>query len=247
MDSEKFLKTMMEVIKYGEYKNKSELLTILRRSIITFRKTSDFTRKSYQCWENVELRVPVPLLIDAKKYQEVFNSIASEIYVQSADYDYNSLTIKPRLIESEYEKVSEHDVIFNEIQDTIIQGIRSAKYIIWIAVAWFTDIDIFEELVQKQLEGIDIKVIISDDKGNDLLIDKLADKFELVKVPKTGYWSNNLMHDKFCIIDLEYVMHGSYNWSKNAQYNDETLATALDRDFVYKFTDEFKRLYVQYR
>ena len=38
-------------------------------------------------------------------------------------------------------------------------------------------------------------------------------------------------------------MHGSYNWSKVAQYNDETLATALDRDFVKKFADEFMRLY----
>lgn len=40
------------------------------------------------------------------------------------------------------------------------------------------------------------------------------------------------MHDKFCIIDFEYVMHGSYNWTKTANFNDETLATALDRDFV---------------
>lgn len=47
------------------------------------------------------------------------------------------------------------------------------------------------------------------------------------------------MHDKFCIIDFEYVMHGSYNWTKAANYNDETLATALDRDFVKKFSDEF--------
>ncbi len=35
-----------------------------------------------------------------------------------------------------------------------------------------------------------------------------------------------------CIIDLEYVMHGSYNWSRNAMSNNETLATALDKDFV---------------
>ena len=38
-------------------------------------------------------------------------------------------------------------------------------------------------------------------------------------------------------------MHGSYNWTKTANFNDETLATALDRDFVEKFADEFIRLY----
>jgi hypothetical protein len=37
-------------------------------------------------------------------------------------------------------------------------------------------------------------------------------------------------------------MHGSYNWSKNAEFNDETWATALDREFVGKFADEFIRL-----
>lgn len=39
------------------------------------------------------------------------------------------------------------------------------------------------------------------------------------------------------------AMHGSYNWTKVAEYNDETLATALDRDFVKKFADEYIRLY----
>lgn len=48
---------------------------------------------------------------------------------------------------------------------------------------------------------------------------------------------------KFCIVDLDYVMHGSYNWSKNANYNEETLATALDREFVSKFADEFMEIY----
>ncbi|RHN33217.1 DUF1669 domain-containing protein [Collinsella sp. AF29-7AC] len=51
------------------------------------------------------------------------------------------------------------------------------------------------------------------------------------------------MHDKFCIIDFEYVMHGSYNWTKTAEHNDETLATAIDRDYVKKFSDEFVHLY----
>ena len=42
-------------------------------------------------------------------------------------------------------------------------------------------------------------------------------------------------------------MHGSYNWSKNAQNNDETLTTALDKDFVKKFADEFISLYNEYK
>ena len=51
------------------------------------------------------------------------------------------------------------------------------------------------------------------------------------------------MHDKFCIIDMEYVMHGSYNWTPTANYNEETLATALDHELVVKFAKEFMELY----
>jgi hypothetical protein len=40
-------------------------------------------------------------------------------------------------------------------------------------------------------------------------------------------------------------MHGSYNWTATANYNEETLATALDREFVKKFADEFMRMYAE--
>ena len=91
--------------------------------------------------------------------------------------------------------------------------------------------------------GISIRIITSNEKSNMTLMSELESNFEVVKVPLKGAYLSNRLHDKFCIIDFEFVMHGSYNWSKAAQYNDETLATALDRDFVKKFADEFMRLY----
>jgi phosphatidylserine/phosphatidylglycerophosphate/cardiolipin synthase-like enzyme len=69
----------------------------------------------------------------------------------------------------------------------------------------------------------------------------------LVKIPIKGENLRNRFHDKFCIIDFEFVMNGSYNWNKNARGNDETLSTALDRDFMRKFADEFMRLYIEYK
>jgi len=51
-------------------------------------------------------------------------------------------------LEEDYE-VS-HDVHFEEIRQTIIQAVRSAKYSIWVAVAWFTDEEIFKELLIKK-------------------------------------------------------------------------------------------------
>ena len=58
MNSDALLKTMIEYIKYEEVENKTELLAILRGSKLSFDKTRAFTSKSWQYWENIDIRVP---------------------------------------------------------------------------------------------------------------------------------------------------------------------------------------------
>ena len=247
MTEDQFMKTMIETIKYDEYDRKDELLTILRNSLIKFDKTSAFTKKSWQCYENIDLRVPIPLLKEARNLKKVLESVASIVYMETDENAFGSLIIKPKPVEIESVEVIEHDVIFDEIKDTIIQGIRNANYIIWAAVAWFTDVEIFNELKLRKEAGVSVRIITSDESSNYHIMKDIESNFDLTKVPLKGNYLSNRLHDKFCIIDLEYVMHGSYNWSKNARQNDETLATALDRDFVKKFADEFMRLYNENR
>lgn len=247
MNESQFMKTMIETIKYDEYDRKDELLTILRNSLIKFDKTSAFTKKSWQCYENIDLRVPIPLLKEARNLKKVLESVASIVYMETDENAFGGLIIKPKPVEIEPVEVIEHDVIFDEIKDTIIQGIRNANYIIWAAVAWFTDVEIFNELKSRKEAGVSIRIITSDESSNYHIMKDIESNFDLTKVPLKGNYLSNRLHDKFCIIDLEYVMHGSYNWSKNARQNDETLATALDRDFVKKFADEFMRLYNENR
>ena len=247
MNENQFLKTMIETIKYDdEFQNKDEILSILRYSIVTFRKTGAFTHVSNKRQEYMDLRVPIPMLKKAKEYKDVFYDLADDIYIPSDDYDLYGVYIKPKLVELDDDGQAEHDVAFEGIKDVIVQGIRNAKYTIWAAVAWFTDQDIFQELMAKKKQGVSIRIITSDEKSNMTLMSELEKNFDMVKVPLKGAYLSNRLHDKFCIIDFEFVMHGSYNWSKAAQYNDETLATALDRDFVKKFADEFMRLYSGY-
>lgn len=45
--------------------------------------------------------------------------------------------------------------------------------------------------------------------------------------------------------DLGDVMHGSYNWTKAANYNGETLETSVDRELVKKFADQFIKMYTE--
>lgn len=248
MDANALSKTMIEYIKYEEdIENKNELLTILRCSMLLFDKTRSFATKNYQFWENINLRVPIPMLKDARKYKDQLEEIARSIYVESEEYDLHSFFIKPKVIDNIENDTVEHDVVFDEIKETIIQGIRDAKYIIWAAVAWITDREIFNELVAKKKAGVNIRIITSDEESNKWLIDELEKEFDTIRVPCWGNNNRNRLHDKFCNIDFEYVMHGSYNWSKNAQNNEETLSTAIDRDFVRKFLDQFISLYNEYK
>ena len=51
------------------------------------------------------------------------------------------------------------------------------------------------------------------------------------------------MHDKFCVIDNQVVITGSYNWTTNAEFkNDENITVQKDPEQATIYTLEYKRL-----
>lgn len=64
------------------------------------------------------------------------------------DYTLADIFFKPGTL-SDYEEVSQ-EVLFDNIHRQIVDEIRGAKYVIWIAMAWFTDPQLFEELLKKK-------------------------------------------------------------------------------------------------
>ncbi|WP_409292669.1 phospholipase D-like domain-containing protein [Peribacillus sp. SCS-37] len=251
MNEKDYLQTMIDTVKWGDYVDKKsgalkdELLGVLRNSIISFDRTGTYGSKQDHFREFINLHVPIPLIKNAKCIDEELNDLAGYVYMKPtdtiADYQYWGLKIKPKPVNSESQEIPEHRVAFNDIKEEIIQGIRNAKYIIWVAVAWFTDPDLANELLMRQKAGVNIRIITSDEESNNMK-NKLKSYFETVLVPKVRY---NRMHHKFCIIDLEYVMNGSYNWSRTAPNNNETWNTALDRELVKSYADEFMTLYLE--
>lgn len=238
---EEILKTT--IIEYTkEIEPESGLLPIFRRSLVRLEHTSKYTGWAHpnQRTVNVELRVPIPLLKEAESHTDEIIRIVGKCCDENDQYGFGTVELRPKLIGPEEIEYKEHDVYFANIEHVIIQAIRDAKYIIWIAVAWFTNSAILDELRKKKSEGLNVRIVTSEEYSNRYLMGELAKEFEVIPIKKHG---NQRLHDKFCIIDFEYVMHGSYNWSENAKNNDETWATALDRDFVKKFADEFVKLY----
>jgi hypothetical protein len=130
---------------------------------------------------------------------------------------------------------------FEENRTKIIEEIRKAKFLIWVAVAWLTDKELLTELRKKKEEGLNIQIVTQDDNINAGLKESVLKVFEAYyKAPKGIY--KNLMHHKFCIIDLRTVVHGSYNWTVKAQYNDETVSVTQSADFAADFAETFMKL-----
>lgn len=130
---------------------------------------------------------------------------------------------------------------FENIKDLIYTEIEKAKFIVWVAVAWFTDRDLANLLYTKAKQGVNIQLILNDDKINSTLKDKLTEHFEVFFAPSNDKF-DKLMHNKFCIIDLEKIIHGSYNWTNKAQYNNETISIIDSRLEAKKFAEQFLRI-----
>lgn len=243
IDELEFKTTAIEYLKSTtDYKHGEEIQIILQRSTVNFIETTTYL--GGDVWNQrairIELAVPIPLIKQAESYQKDINKLFGIIYPENESYGYGSFAIKPKIIGSRDISYKEYDVVFENIKQTIIQGIRDAKYVIWIAVAWFTNKEIFDELCKRKQDGVSIRIITIGDKSNKWLLDGLESTFDTTKIVLPG---GHLFHNKFCIIDFEYVMHGSYNWSKNAEGNEETWSTAIDRDFAKKFADKFMQMY----
>jgi phosphatidylserine/phosphatidylglycerophosphate/cardiolipin synthase-like enzyme len=100
---------------------------------------------------------------------------------------------------------------------------------------------VFEHLVAKKNQGVNVQVIIIDDEINKNSGLNFEENFESYRLEKVGKYEN-IMHNKFCIIDLKTVIHGSYNWTQRAQFNRETIVVEKSRENAERFAEQFIQL-----
>jgi tetratricopeptide (TPR) repeat protein len=134
-------------------------------------------------------------------------------------------------------------ILFKNIAKEINLNLDSAKSNIRIAVAWFTNEDLFNKLCSKLNEGVTVELLIINDfiNNNDFGLDfqrfiDLGGKF---------YFGapDNLMHHKFCIIDSKILINGSYNWTYFAEFkNLENIIIHTNSEEIQPFNFEFNRI-----
>ncbi len=133
----------------------------------------------------------------------------------------------------------ENEVAFRNNENKVLNAINNAKVSILVAMAWFTNEKIKEALQQKRMEGLRIEIVIFKDGVNGTHGVDLSE-FDCVEIRGTR---GGIMHNKFCVIDNQRVLTGSYNWTTNAESrNDENVLLTSDNDMATKYSIEFRRL-----
>ncbi len=236
-----FKKLLIESIQIDNNLHKNEVIELLKMVTVKFEKTGQFARRGVwnQCIEYIYLSIVPDKLMDLKKHKEYITKMCYEIYPVSDDYELEEVFFKPGMMADD-EEVSQ-EIHFEQIQNEIIQEIRQAKYMIWIAMAWFTDPVLYRELLKKKEQGVIIEIVLDDNEKNRNAEFCLDIDFPTYWVTIESLYKN-IMHNKFCIIDLQTVIHGTFNWTKAANYNKETISIDHNRNTAESFADEFMKL-----
>lgn len=115
------------------------------------------------------------------------------------------------------------EALFENIADRIEQELTQAEQSIYIAVAWFTNPRLFNALLDKAKQGITVQLLISNDPINQQSpIDYSGLNIGNSVAYMIGDGKDDLMHNKFCVIDEYTVINGSYNWSKKPNATTKT-------------------------
>lgn len=129
-----------------------------------------------------------------------------------------------------------------EIYAKIHRELLKAKSEILIATAWFTDESLFDILSTKLDLGVAVEIIIADNQDNERLdFDRIvAQGGAVYKIKSSGYGN---MNQKFCVIDKQIALHGSYNWTLNAKKNNhESIISTNHSETIQVLVKNFNNL-----
>ena len=133
---------------------------------------------------------------------------------------------------------------FCNIRSEIIPLLKQARVTISVAMAWFTSSELFQELLNCLSRKVKVELVLLDNPTNFMEFAPDFNRFiEAGGIFRLSKPENGFMHHKFCIIDNEILITGSYNWTYNAENrNIENIVISDVSSVVEEFQNEFSRL-----
>jgi len=140
-------------------------------------------------------------------------------------------------------------ITFEGCEDIVTNSIAQAQHSIFGAVAWITNDRIIDALNKKAIEGVEIVLLVNDDKINRKTVSEKGINFQLFFAQNLdkSWFLPGTMHLKFCIIDNQEVIYGTFNWTNKAAINDEDVHEDKNADSVRTYLDQFKELRRKYK
>lgn len=133
---------------------------------------------------------------------------------------------------------------FSNIRSKIIPYLEKAKNNVCIAMAWFTNSELFDAVLDCLHRKVQVDLILLDNAIN--YMDYAPDFNLFIKaggILRIAGSDIGFMHHKFCIVDNRTAITGSYNWTYYAEVrNIENIIITDNQDIVKLFSNEFARL-----
>lgn len=137
------------------------------------------------------------------------------------------------------------EFIDNEIESKIIEQLSLAQKEVNIAMAWLTSSNLISKLEDLKNNGKLINLVVDNNISNKMDdLKRVSTKLYVTKIDKEK--EKNIMHNKYCIIDNNIVIDGSYNWSNNAKGNDEHIIILNNKKIAEKYKENFDKLIEKY-
>jgi len=136
------------------------------------------------------------------------------------------------------------NVHFENIRQQIIIALDKASERIIVAVYWFTNEELYDKLIEQIEKGCKVELIIHNDFINNRNTGLNFQEF--IKKGGDFYFSDgyNPMHNKFCVVDNQILINGSYNWTYYAESKnrENILIIEKEKETIKSFINEFERL-----
>lgn len=140
---------------------------------------------------------------------------------------------------------TEIEVLFSPADDCakrIVSEVGKAKNTIVVAMYYFTSRPIAQALINTSARGVDVRVCM--DGSEPHYEYSKAVYLENKNIPIKLITGKGIMHNKYCIIDDEVIITGSYNWTTRADLeNDENLLIIRSQEIAKRYKEEFERLW----
>lgn len=135
-------------------------------------------------------------------------------------------------------------VIFSseiDILNEFLKVINKTKKNIFIAIFIFDYRPIIDSILNIALKNVNVKIVADKRSYNSLSPLRFTENIHI----KFCDLDNNIMHQKFLIVDDEIVLNGSYNFQEKASKgNLENFVISSDPYLINRFKLEFDKMYL---